>query len=144
MVFRITSGMGCSLSRKEECELLYYKEQKKIIGWKGIVSQRGRHCINLSVETGPFARKRVGIMADKTWCVFVRASLHMRRAEKPTRCHVMVSCTYNMLNMFRALLCPSSEARDCMCVITAYGVQCLGCWLLEVRCRTAGYAFGNA
>jgi hypothetical protein len=34
-----------------------------------------------------------------------------------------------MLNMFRALLCPSSGARDYMCVITAYGVQCLvaGC-----------------
>ena len=34
-----------------------------------------------------------------------------------------------MLNMFRALLCPSSGARDYMRVITAYGVQCLvaGC-----------------
>ena len=52
------------------------------------------------------------------------------REEKPTRCHWMVYCTYNMLNMFRALLCPSSGARDYMCVITAYGVQCLvaGCW----------------
>ena len=41
----------------------------------------------------------------------------------------MVYCTYNMLNMFRALLCPSSGARDYMCVIIAYGVQCLvaGC-----------------
>ena len=41
----------------------------------------------------------------------------------------MVYCTYDMLNMFRALLCPSSGDRDCMCVITAYGVQCLvaGC-----------------
>ena len=29
-----------------------------------------------------------------------------------------------------------------MCVITAYGVRCLVCWLLEVRCRAAGYAFG--
>jgi hypothetical protein len=29
-------------------------------------------------------------------------------------------------------------------VITACGVQCLGCWLLEVRCRTAGYASGMA
>ena len=29
-----------------------------------------------------------------------------------------------------------------MCVTTACGVQCLGCWLLEVRCRTTGYAFG--
>ena len=42
----------------------------------------------------------------------------------------MVYCTYNMLNMFRALPCPSSGARDYMCVITACGVQCLvaGCW----------------
>ena len=41
----------------------------------------------------------------------------------------MVYCTYNMLNMFRTLLCPSSGARDYMFVITAYGVQCLvaGC-----------------
>ena len=41
----------------------------------------------------------------------------------------MVYCTYNMLNMFRALLCPSSGARDYMCVVTAYGVQCFvaGC-----------------
>ena len=73
-------------------------------------------------------------------CVFVRASLHMRREEKPTRCHWMVYCTHNMLNMVRALLCPSSGARDYMCVITASGVQCLVCWLSGVRCRTAGYA----
>ena len=30
-----------------------------------------------------------------------------------------------MLNMFRALLCPSSGARENICGITAYGVQCL-------------------
>jgi len=29
-----------------------------------------------------------------------------------------------------------------MCIITAYVVRCLGCWLLEVRCGAAGYAFG--
>jgi hypothetical protein len=35
-----------------------------------------------------------------------------------------------MLNMFRALLCPSSGALDYMYAIAAYGVQCLaaGCW----------------
>ena len=64
----------------------------------------------------------------------------LRREEKPTRFHRMVYCTYNMLNMFRALLCPSSGVRDYRCVTTAYGVQCLGCWWSEVRCRTAGYA----
>ena len=31
---------------------------------------------------------------------------------------------------------------ETICVITAHGVRCLGCWLLEVRCRAAGYAFG--
>ena len=45
----------------------------------------------------------------------------------------MLYCIYDMLNMFRALLCPSSGARDYMCVITAYGVQCL-----VAGCRRSG------
>ena len=57
----------------------------------------------------------------------------MRREEKPTRCHWMVYCTYNMLSVFRAHLCPSSGARDYMCVITVYGVQCL-----VAGCRKSG------
>ena len=75
-----------------------------------------------------------------SWYVFVRTSLHMRREEKPTGRHWMVYFTYNMLNVFRGLLCPPSGAQHYMCVITTYGVQCLGCWLSEVRCRAAGYA----
>ena len=61
--------------------------------------------------------------------MFVRGSLRMRREEKPARCHCMLYCTYDMLNMFRVLLCPSSGALDYMCVIAACGVQCLvaGC-----------------
>jgi len=41
----------------------------------------------------------------------------------------MLYCTFDTLNIFRALLCPSSGARSYMFVITAYGVQCLvaGC-----------------
>ena len=31
-------------------------------------------------------------------------------------------CNYNLLNMFRALICPSSGARDYTCVVSAYGV----------------------
>jgi len=31
---------------------------------------------------------------------------------KPTRCHLLFYCTSCRLNMFRALLCPSSGARD--------------------------------
>jgi len=34
----------------------------------------------------------------------------------------MLYCNYNLLNMFRAFICPSSGARDYTCVITAYGV----------------------
>ena len=53
----------------------------------------------------------------------------LRREERTTRCHWMLYCTYDMLNMFRAPLCPSSGALDYMCVIATYGVQCLvaGC-----------------
>jgi hypothetical protein len=36
----------------------------------------------------------------------------MRRDGKPTRCHWMLYCTYDMLNMFRELLCPTSGAQD--------------------------------
>ena len=31
---------------------------------------------------------------------------------KPTRCYYLFYYTYDRLNMFRALLCPSSGARD--------------------------------
>ena len=40
---------------------------------------------------------------------------------------------YDMLNMFRVLLCPSSGALDYMCVFAAYGVQ-----FLAVGCRGSG------
>jgi len=33
----------------------------------------------------------------------------------------MLYCNYNLLNMFRALIWPSSGARDYTCVIAAYG-----------------------
>ena len=44
----------------------------------------------------------------------------------------MLYCTYDTLNMFRALLCPSSGGRDYRC-ITAYGVLCL-----VAGCRRSG------
>ena len=57
----------------------------------------------------------------------------MRREEKPTRCHCMLYGIYDTLNMFRALLCPSSGALDYMYIIAAYGVLCLA-----VGCRGSG------
>ena len=73
----------------------------------------------------------------QTWCVFDRALLHMRRDEKLTRCHWMVYCTYNMLNMFRTLLCPSSGARD---YVLLPPMVC-SAWLLVVggHVQAAGY-----
>ena len=63
----------------------------------------------------------------------------VRREEKPTRCHWMLYCTHDTLNVFRVLLCPSSGARDYMCVIYRLWCAVLGCWLSGVRCRTAGW-----
>ena len=34
------------------------------------------------------------------------------RIKKPTRCHLIFYCTSYRLNMFQAILCPSSRARD--------------------------------
>jgi len=34
----------------------------------------------------------------------------------------MIYCTYNVLNMFRALICSSSRAGDYTCIIAAYDV----------------------
>jgi len=50
----------------------------------------------------------------------------------------MVYFSYNILNMFRALLSPSSGTWDYMCF---YRLWCavLGCWLSRVRCRAADY-----
>jgi len=40
------------------------------------------------------------------------ASVSTEESKKPTRCHLIFYCTSYRLNMFQALLCPSSGARD--------------------------------
>jgi hypothetical protein len=47
------------------------------------------------------------------WWVIDCASLIICKKKKPTRCYTVVYWTYNLLNKFRALLCPSSGAQDC-------------------------------
>ena len=42
----------------------------------------------------------------------VRSILILKNKKKPTRCHLLFYCTSYKLNMFRAILCPSSGARD--------------------------------
>ena len=46
---------------------------------------------------------------DECWTVHCRA---ICGEKEPPRCYTMVYWTYNPLKMFRALLCPSSGARD--------------------------------
>jgi len=45
-------------------------------------------------------------------CVFYEAKNVQLRIKKPTRCHLIFYYTSYRLNMFQALLCPSSGARD--------------------------------
>ena len=53
--------------------------------------------------------------------------------KKPTRCHVLFYCTSYRLNMFRALLCLSSGARD-YDVDYHIGLLFLVCCMMEDRC----------
>jgi hypothetical protein len=46
------------------------------------------------------------------WWVTDHSSSIICRRKKPTRCYTVVYWTCNLLNMFRALLCPSSGAWD--------------------------------
>ena len=72
-------------------------------------------------------------------------------AKEPTRCHLLFYCTSYRLNMFRALLCPSSGAHDyiqyfltlvlftfCICWIlrclVCIVVSCLVCIVVVVLC----------
>jgi len=54
--------------------------------------------------------------------VFVRASLYKHREENQLDAADCFCCTYNLFNMFRAHICPSSGARDYTYIIAAYGV----------------------
>ena len=63
-----------------------------------------------------------GVMNPSIWTnicgkFLVPQTPDVSRKEKPTRCHWMIYCTYNMLNVFRAFLCTSSGARDYMCAL---------------------------
>jgi hypothetical protein len=42
----------------------------------------------------------------------IKETYFLCRQKSPTRCYTVIYGTCNMLNMFRALLCPSSGARD--------------------------------
>jgi len=68
-----------------------------------------------TVSCSRSVRETLGRHRSKPVVILTRMLMflkHMRREEKPTRYHWMVYCTYNMLNVFRALLCPSSRARQ--------------------------------
>ena len=65
--------------------------------------------------------------------------MYMRREEKPTRCHWMVCCNYNMHQNVSGTSMPI--IRSSIPYVCYYRLwrAVLGCWLLGVRCRAAGY-----
>jgi len=73
----------------------------------------------------------------------VSLSVHLRKMgrRKPTRCDTVLYWTCNLLNMFRAWLCPSSRARDYTASM-ACGKHFLVVRGRKVRFRTACYASG--
>ena len=71
------------------------------------------------------------IKSLQTWCVFVRPSLHIRREEKPIRCHWIVYCIYNMLNIFRVLFF-MPIIRSSRLYVCYYRLWCAMPWLLVV------------
>jgi len=61
--------------------------------------------------------------------------------KKPTICHLLFYCTSYRLNILRALLCPSSGARD-YDVDYHISLSFLVCCMLEVRCGRLEYCPG--
>jgi len=63
--------------------------------------------------------------------------LYMRRQEKPTRCHWMFYCTYNMFQVSGTFMPIIRSSRLYVCY---YRLWCavLGCSWSEVRCSAAG------
>ena len=67
-------------------------------------------------------------------------NVHLKNKET-TRCHLLFYCASYTLNMFRALLCPPSGARDYN-VGYHVGRFVLLCCRLEVRCGLVGVVSG--
>ena len=82
----------------------------------------------------PITVRFVGVV---TWQADSDSSQRQRCSCRP--CVQVVAC--NLLNMFRARLCPSSGARDYTASM-ACGVQLLVVGGRKVRCRAAEYASG--
>jgi hypothetical protein len=68
-----------------------------------------------------------------TFTNYIAMSFRLSREEKPIKCHWMVYCTYNMLNMFRAILWSSSGSRDYMWFLPS---MVCSAWLLVIGSGT--------
>ena len=58
-----------------------------------------------------FCAARTDLQRQFLMCVG-RCIIVITEEQEPTRCHLLFYCTSYRLNMFRALLCPSSGAHD--------------------------------
>ena len=67
----------------------------------------------------------------RLWCAVLGLLVVGGQVQRSRLCVQEVGCCTSM---------PIIRSSRFLCVITAYGVQCLDCWLSGVRCREAGYA----
>jgi len=85
------------------------RRRQKILQSSHKINQKSRFSIvhrTFIIKT--YARvKGLGI-----WCLLDRASLWKLKNKKPTWCPLLFYCASYRLNIFRALLCPSSGARS--------------------------------
>jgi hypothetical protein len=68
---------------------------------------------SICVEHHVFIIRKTICYMQILWYVFhaeVTIKGYICGEEKPTRCHLMIYCSYELFYMFRALICPSSGA----------------------------------
>ena len=87
--------------------LIMYVKVTKLTNWKLLYNQLHKSLHITNFVTSAYIVRNSLNMTFVGLCIFV-----ITEESKPTRCHLLFYCTSYRLNMFRALLCPSSGFRD--------------------------------
>jgi hypothetical protein len=96
------------------------------------------HLINFSVCLYIIQNRILYIHFDVCLSVHLCICIEKKNQLDATECFIALIIRSTCFGHFYA----HRQELETICVITVYGVRCLGCWLLEVRCRASGYAFG--
>ena len=90
-------------------------------------------------------RNETAIWTQQILCLLDRASFCKLNKDRPTWCHLLLLFHYLLLNMFRMLVHPSSEACDLLWIYFVCCVALVRC-VLVLRCGSAGvvwYPYGG-